>query len=231
MAAIVAVVRAVYPAHFRKKRAISIEADDFQYNYSSMKASVPIFIGVVVLFFFSHRLGLPIPVIALAGSALILIFGKIKPSQIIKDVDWVLLIFFASLFIVVRGFEKSGLMDFSLLASYLDSPEKGIAAVHGVSLVLSQIVSNVPLVVALLPILTKADSPLLWLGLASASTLAGNATIIGAMANLIVIESARKEGVSISFGEFLKAGIPVTIITLIISMTVLLAESFFLHLK
>ncbi len=231
MAAIVAVVRAVYPAHFRKKRAISIEADDFQYNYSSMKASVPIFIGVVVLFFFSHRLGLPIPVIALAGSALILIFGKIKPSQIIKDVDWVLLIFFASLFIVVRGFEKSGLMDFSLLASYLDSPENGIAAVHGVSLVLSQIVSNVPLVVALLPILTKADSPLLWLGLASASTLAGNATIIGAMANLIVIESARKEGVSISFGEFLKAGIPVTIITLIISMTVLLAESFFLHLK
>ena len=86
---------------------------------------------------------------------------------------------------------------------------------------MSQIVSNVPFTVLMLPVMKASGSELLWLSLASASTLAGNATIIGAMANLIVIESAEKQGIKIGFTEFLKSGIMVTIITLILSTAIL----------
>jgi Na+/H+ antiporter NhaD/arsenite permease-like protein len=230
MIVIVAVVRLVYAGHFAQYQQVSLTENDFTYNISSMKTSVPVFLMVLALFFFSRSLGLSLPVIALAGASLTLIFGRIKPSLVIKEVDWVLRVFFASLFIVVHAFEHSGWMDVSLLAAYLEPVEQGIAAIHALSLALSQIISNVPLVVALLPVMEQKGSTLLWLSLASGSTLAGNATIIGAMANLIVIESARKHGVSIGFIEFLKAGIPVTVITLILSMIILWIEHALLNL-
>ena len=76
----------------------------------------------------------------------------------------------------------------------------------------------------MLPMMKTAGSEILWLGLASASTLAGNATIIGAMANLIVIESAQNKGVKISFMDFFKPGIIVSLSTLLISFLVLIAQ-------
>ncbi|HOO71417.1 MAG TPA: SLC13 family permease [Spirochaetota bacterium] len=230
MIVVAVIVRLAYAKHFKQEKHIDIGENDFRYNFASMKSSVPIFILVMVLFFFSRKLGLSLPVIALAGAALVLIFGKIRPSKIIREVDWVLLIFFASLFIVVSAFEKTGFMKISLLASFLDPAKQGIAAVHGFSLVLSQVISNVPLVVAVLPVFEQKGSTLLWLSLASGSTLAGNATIIGAMANLIVIESARGEGIVISFREFLKTGIPVTIATMLLSIAILWIEFRFFNL-
>jgi len=86
---------------------------------------------------------------------------------------------------------------------------------------MSQIVSNVPYTVMMLPVLKSMSSEILWLSLASASTLAGNATIIGAMANLIVIESAEKQNVKIRFWEFFKIGIIVTLLSFLISIGVL----------
>ncbi len=76
----------------------------------------------------------------------------------------------------------------------------------------------------LIPLLKNLDSSMLWLSLASASTLAGNATIIGAMANLIVIESAAKAGVKIGFMEFLKPGAIVTLLSLALSMGILYCQ-------
>ena len=230
MIVIVITVRLVYAKQFKHGMNINIGENDFGYNFASMKSSVPIFILVMVFFFFSRKLGLSLPVIALTGAVLVLIFGKIRPSKIIREVDWVLLIFFASLFIVVSAFERTGFMKISLLASFLDPAKQGIAAVHGFSLVLSQVISNVPLVVAVLPVFEQKGSTLLWLSLASGSTLAGNATIIGAMANLIVIESARGEGIVISFREFLKTGIPVTVVTMLLSIAILWIQFRFLNL-
>jgi Na+/H+ antiporter NhaD/arsenite permease-like protein len=199
-----------------------VKEHNFEYGYQSMKYSVPIFLGVVVLFFFGKLLGLSIPVISLVGASLILIFGKVKPSKVIRNVDWVLLLFFASLFIVVEGAVKTGLMDFFIHSQPLTESGGGIVTLHGLSLVLSQIVSNVPYTVMMLPVLKAISGDLLWLTLASASTLAGNATIIGAMANLIVIESAAKQKVSIRFLEFFKIGIVVTLLSFAISIGVLL---------
>ncbi|MBK7213694.1 MAG: hypothetical protein IPH88_10470 [Bacteroidales bacterium] len=97
----------------------------------------------------------------------------------------------------------------------------GLAGLHLISLVLSQVVSNVPFTVLMLPVMKSVGSETLWLALASASTLAGNATIIGAMSNLIVIESAEKHGIRIKFMEFFKTGIIVTMLTLTLSFVIL----------
>jgi Na+/H+ antiporter NhaD/arsenite permease-like protein len=221
MLVVVWVVRWFYRSYFGSETVFAVESHKFEYRYDSMKLSVPIFLGVVILFFFGKLLHLPIPVIALVGASLILIFGKVKPSQVIKNVDWVLLLFFASLFIVVEGAVKTGLMDFFMQSEGLTGNLGGIVKLHGLSLFMSQIVSNVPFTVMMLPVLKAMSNEILWLTLASASTLAGNATIIGAMANLIVIESADKQHVKIRFWEFFKVGIVVTLISFLISVGVL----------
>jgi len=221
---IIIVMRLLYRGVFKDQTPLKMHENGFEYNFKSMKISVPIFLGVVLLFFFSKMLQISIPMIALLGGSLILIFGKIKPSKVIKEIDWVLLLFFASLFIVVHGVEKAGLMEYIISSKPLTSDFAGISALHGISLVASQLVSNVPFTVAILPLMKTIPSDSMWIALASASTLAGNATIIGAMANLIVIESAKHQKVHIGFFEFFKAGIITTILTFILSIAVILLE-------
>lgn len=226
---VILVIRKMYPAEFksttftvtRPEGGAAADESLFPYNYQSMNISVPIFAFVVLMFFFGKELGLGIPVIALLGASLILIFGRIKPSKIIRQVDWVLLLFFASLFIVVHGVEKVGLMGTLIRGVSLKPDASGLAGIHLISLVLSQIVSNVPFTVVMLPLMKTANHDSLWLALASASTLAGNATIIGAMANLIVIESAEKHGIKIGFRAFFKSGIIVTLLTMALSFGIL----------
>jgi Na+/H+ antiporter NhaD/arsenite permease-like protein len=233
MVIIVYAVKWFYPSVIttqfpEKVQVLTPEAKDDEivkeFNFRSMRTSVPIFLLVIVLFFLSRLLNLSIPLIALIGASLILILGRIKPSKVIRQVDWVLLLFFASLFIVVHGIEKAGLMDELLSHVSLTENGTGLAAIHAVSLLLSQIVSNVPFTVVMLPLMKTANSEMLWLALASASTLAGNATIIGAMANLIVIETAESKGVKIKFMEFFRIGIVVTILSMILSFGIIYFE-------
>ncbi|NWG27089.1 MAG: anion transporter, partial [Ignavibacteriaceae bacterium] len=108
---IVVVTKLFFRREFNSNIHLVFQEDEFNYNFQSMKFSVPIFLVIVILFFFHHTLDLSIPLIALAGASLILIFGKIKPSKVIKEVDWVLLLFFAGLFIVVHGIEKVGVLN------------------------------------------------------------------------------------------------------------------------
>jgi len=220
MVLVIYAVRFFYWEEFRQKETLSF-SEKGTYDLKKLSRSIAVFSLVVLGFFFGKIWNLSIPLIALTGAALILLMGKARPSEVIHKIDWVLLLFFASLFIVVGAVEKTGLFT-PLLQKDLLSPDlKGLGIIHGLSLFLSQIVSNVPFAVLMLPILKVAGSSLLWLGLASASTLAGNATIIGAMANLIVIESADKEGLHIGFMSFFKIGIVVTMLTLPLSVGVL----------
>lgn len=221
MTLVVLVVRWFYRSQFDHRTIIAHNPHTFRYSYSSMKFSVPIFAGVVIMFFFGKLLNLSIPVISLVGASLILIFGRVRPSQVIRNVDWVLLLFFATLFIVVEGAVKAGLMDIFIRSHGLADNLDSIARLHGLSLFMSQIVSNVPYTVMMLPVIKPVPGEILWLSLASASTLAGNATIIGAMANLIVIESADKQHIKIGFREFFRIGIAVTLLSFVISMAVL----------
>ena len=216
----IVVVRLVYKKEFKDKSLLSY-TPTHNYNFKNMYSSIIVFALVVLAFFFGKLLGLSIAVIALAGASLIILFGKHKPEKLIKDVDWVLLLFFASLFIVVGAVQKVGLLD-GILNIGLEENLSGLISIHSISLVLSQILSNVPYTVLMLPLMNVIDSETLWLALASASTLAGNATIIGAMANIIVIESADNFGVKIGFWEFFKSGIIITILTFLVSVSLLL---------
>ncbi|MEK6852309.1 MAG: SLC13 family permease, partial [Nanoarchaeota archaeon] len=195
-------------------KKLNINVNNFTYDYSSMKWSVPIFILTIVAFFSANKLGLSLPVIALSGAALILIFGKVRPSKVIREVDWVLLLLFAGLFIVVHGIEKASALTAISSQIPLTPDLQGIVLIHGVGFVFSQIFSNVPLTILLAPIVATFESNLLWLSMASGLTLAGNATLLGAIANLIVAETAEKQGVHINFWEFIKVGLIVTILTL-----------------
>lgn len=215
------VIKLLYPDNFKKNNSINPDPGAYTYNYLSMKYSLPIFALVIILFFANGKIGFSIPVISLIGASLILILGRIKPSEVIKNIDWVLILFFASLFIVVKGIEKTGVIQNVLDGWTISHDLHGIGLIHMISLVLSQIVSNVPLTILMIPILKGSGSDIIWLSLASASTIAGNATIIGAMANIIVVESAEKMGIEITFFEFLRAGFIVTILTLLLSVFIL----------
>ncbi len=216
MIIIVFIVKLFYRKHFNDKSILEFETD-YKYDFKKMRISVLIFLLVIIGFFFGKILSLSIPIIALIGASLILLFGKAKPSSVIKDVDWVLLLFFASLFILVSSIQSLGLLD-SFINIELNENLSSIIGLHSLSLVMSQILSNVPYTVLMTPLMDVVNNENLWLALASSATLAGNATIIGAMANLIVIESAEKENVKISFWEFFKIGIITTLITLILSI-------------
>lgn len=221
MILIVIIIKLFFSKEFRNGSYLQFQGNDFSYNFKSMKISVPIFLLIITGFFLSHSFELSIPMIALVGASLILILGKIKPSKVIKEVDWVLLLFFAGLFIVVQGIEKVGVLNQFIENTPVSNNLEGLVSLHALSLVLSQIVSNVPYTILMLPILKSASSDLLWLSLASAATLAGNATIIGAVANIIVIEVAKKYEIEIGFWQFFKVGIIITLITLLISILIL----------
>ena len=188
------------------------------------RPSVFVLALVVLGFLLTRWTGVDVPLVALAGAGLVLAVGGHSPRELFARVDWVLLLFFASLFVVIGGLVQAGWLDPVIDAVPVSRDLAGIAFLHGVSLVLSQLVSNVPYTVLMLPVLEPQASDLLWLSLASAATLAGNLTLIGAVANLIVAEQAKRDGVVITFGQFFRLGLPVTVLSLLISLLVLWGE-------
>jgi Na+/H+ antiporter NhaD/arsenite permease-like protein len=158
--------------------------------------------------------GLEPALVSAAAAAVLLVSRTVNPQKFYRGVDWDLLMLFIGLFVVVAGIERAGIDDviFSWLAPV------GIATIGGltvVAAVLSNVISNVPAVMLftrLVPSLPDPHSS--WLTLAMASTLAGNLTLLGSLANLIVLESARRRGVKLAFGDFLKVGPPVSVLTL-----------------
>jgi Na+/H+ antiporter NhaD/arsenite permease-like protein len=158
--------------------------------------------------------GLAIPLAALAAAALLLITRRLKPGRVFREVDFSLLVFFAGLFVVTAAIETTGLSS-RLFAGVEPLASRGAAALAVVAAGLSNLVSNVPAVLLFRPFMGAfADPRQAWLTLAMATTLAGNLTLLGSVANLIVAETARAHGVELSFREYLKAGVPITLLTL-----------------
>jgi Na+/H+ antiporter NhaD/arsenite permease-like protein len=177
--------------------------------------SLAVTIGVVVLFF----AGAPMEVTAL-GAAAVLLLSRVNPKRIFGQVDWGLLVMFAGLFVVVHAFKTHVVAVWGL--DRLDGlREGGVLRLSVVAAVLSNLVSNVPAVLLFQPIVVAmepAAQESAWLTLAMSSTLAGNLTVLGSVANLIVVESAMREGVTVSFVDYLKAGVPVTVLTLAVGI-------------
>ncbi len=167
--------------------------------------------GMVAAFF----AGAPPALAAVTAGALLLWTRRVKPEKVFASVDWPLLLMFAGLFVVVRGAEDA-LLTPGAMAEVGKLRLDHVPMLSFVTAVLSNLVSNVPAVLMLKPFVSSlADPAQAWLTVAMSSTLAGNLTVVGSVANLIVVQGARAEGVEISFWDYLRAGAPLTILTLL----------------
>jgi len=169
--------------------------------------------------------GLNLAWTALAGAALVMVLARRDTHEVLKLVDWHLLVFFAALFVVVDGLSDTGLPD--SIYGHLQ-PVFGSHVVAQTwnltwfSVVGSNIFSNVPFVLVAGKWITRFVEPtLMWKVLALATTFAGNLTIIGSVANMIVVESAR-EHLEVGFWDYARFGIPITILTTAAGVLVLL---------
>jgi Na+/H+ antiporter NhaD/arsenite permease-like protein len=170
--------------------------------------------AVAIICFF---LGFAPAKVAIVVGALLLLH-PIKPQRVYREIDWSLLLLFVGLFIVLAGAEKA-----LLTPQVSDAVQRaGLGSVPilaAIAAVLSNLVSNVPAVLVLAPFVRDLAQPEpAWLTLAMASTLAGNFTILGSVANLIVVERARNLGVSIGFWDYFRIGAPLTLATLAVGI-------------
>ncbi len=169
-------------------------------------------VTLVVAGFFA---GAPPAIAAAVGAALLLITRTTEPRKVYDQVDWGLLVFFIGLFLIVGGAERAGLTA-QLLALAGHWNLQHAVVFTAVTALLSNLVSNVPAVMLLKSLVSGFARPhTAWLLLALASTLAGNLTITGSIANIIVVESARPQ-VRIGFREYFRVGLPVTVATLVL---------------
>lgn len=204
----------MFPFEFKKGRFGVTEAKTEEQISKPLLTKTLVITGGLLIAFLA---GAPIAMAAFLAASLLLITRRHQPQTVFAEFDWSLLVFFSALFIVSGALETSGVT--RELVS-LESISKG-ANIWNLSLVtagLSNLVSNVPAVLLLKPVVAAMQEARIgWLTLASASTLAGNLTLLGSVANLIVAETAARYRVDLSFWEYLKPGVIITILTLTIN--------------
>ncbi len=166
---------------------------------------------MILLFLF----GQPPAKAAIVVGGLLLLSRRLKSQRIYAEIDWSLLLMFAGLFIIVAGAQHALLtpqLTQAVGRIHLDR----LSVLSAMAAVLSNLVSNVPAVLMLKPFVeAMPNSDLAWLTLAMASTLAGNFTVLGSIANLIVVQNAATRGVEIGFWEYFAAGAPLTVLTIL----------------
>jgi Na+/H+ antiporter NhaD/arsenite permease-like protein len=184
-----------------------------------------IVLGATLVGFLVHGIiGFDPATIALTGAIVLMIVAREDPHEVLREVEWPTLFFFIGLFMLVAGVIEIGL---------IDAVADAIVAVTGgalgataflvlwASTILSGVIDNIPYTATMIPVVEQLsegqESDVLWWALAIGADLGGNATIIGASANVILASMAEREGHPISFGAFLRYGIPVTIGTVLIS--------------
>ncbi|MBI1945058.1 MAG: arsenic transporter [Deltaproteobacteria bacterium] len=172
----------------------------------------------------ANLLGATLALSALAAAAWVLLLARRRAESLLAQVDWSVLLFFASLFVVVAALQRTGLPSAWLeaLTPAADSAGRGpgFGTLIAVLLLGSQAVSNVPLILLLEPwIRSFADAPLAWTLTALVSTLAGNLTLLGSVANIIVIERAKER---LGFFEYLRVGVVVTTASTAVAVGLLL---------
>jgi Na+/H+ antiporter NhaD/arsenite permease-like protein len=182
-----------------------------RYNRPMIIKSLVIAAAMVALFF----AGQPVAKVAILGGAVLLFTRRVKAAKVYQEIDWPLLVMFVGLFIVVAGIERTVLTP-DMITTVGRLHLETALILSAVTAALSNIVSNVPAVLALKPFIVNLHDPQrAWLVVAMASTLAGNFTLIGSVANLIVAQRARTHGVIIGFWDYFKVGAPLTMLTIL----------------
>ncbi len=211
----VLLIAAIYRDEFLGRAGLAQPpARPARYHGPLVVKSVLVAIAMMALFF----AGLPVAGVAIVGGALLLFTRRVKADKVYFEIDWPLLLMFVGLFVVVAGLEHVVLTPEAATAIgrlHLQSAPVLAALTAG----LSNVVSNVPAVLVLKPFVAGLPDPQrAWLLVAMASTLAGNLTLVGSVANLIVTQRARRYGVTIGFWPHFRVGAPLTFLTILVGL-------------
>jgi len=153
-------------------------------------------------------MAVPLPLIALAAALPVLLLSP-RRFTIIRTIDWPTLVFFAAMFVLMESVWQTGFFQQFVSAGGLTT----VPALLATSVFLSQFISNVPFVALFLPMVLQAGgTPAQLMALAAGSTLAGNLTILGAASNVIIVQNAEKQGETLTFYEFARVGVPLTLL-------------------
>jgi Na+/H+ antiporter NhaD/arsenite permease-like protein len=188
-----------------------------------MRLGLAVLSVTILGFLLARTLGLEGATIALAGAVVLMILAKQNVHEVLKDVEWSTLLFFIGLFIVVGAVVKSGLIsDLAKQALALTGGRSDVAAllVLWMSAVLSAVVDNIPYTITMIPLVQEMGQtvnvePLIW-ALVLGADMGGNATIVGASANVVVSSLSEARGHPITFLSYLKYGVPATVLTMIV---------------
>jgi len=207
---------------YRGRLPSTLPAVDLEERFAVHRALMIKTVAAVSVMLVAFLAGVPIALVAIGAAAYCLLTRRVNPDKVYREIDWGLLVLFTGLFVVIGGVEASGLAGELLgwtSAIGLHRP----AVLIAITAALSNLVSNVPAVLLFKTVIPTFGEPArAWLLLAMASTLAGNLTILGSVANLIVVEQARGAGVPIGFVEYSRIGVPVTLLTLAVGWLVLI---------
>jgi Na+/H+ antiporter NhaD/arsenite permease-like protein len=159
-----------------------------------------------------EKLPVPLPLIALCSAAPVLLLGPDR-LNLLKSIDWFTLIFFAAMFVLMESVWQTGFFQ-----SFVDeSMVTSIPMILGTSVIISQFISNVPFVALFQPLIIQAGGTTVDLmALAAGSTIAGNLMVLGAASNVIIIQNAEKQGETLTFLEFARIGIPLTLVQIVV---------------
>jgi Na+/H+ antiporter NhaD/arsenite permease-like protein len=211
----VAMIALIYRGEFLTREPCEARIPkQVRYNLPVVIKSLLVTVGMVILFF----AGQPVAKVAILGGSFMLFSRRIKAHKVYLEIDWPLLVMFAGLFVVVAGFERVALTP-GVIAAVARQHLGNTSVLSVVTAALSNLVSNVPAVLMLKPFVANlADPQRAWLVVAMASTLAGNFTLVGSVANLIVAQRAQRAGIKISFLDYFKVGAPLTVLTILLGI-------------
>lgn len=205
-------------------------------NRSLLKKSLFVLLIVIAGFIGHSIFHIEPSLIAMMGAGLLVLISKLKPSEFAVDVEWGTLVFFAGLFVMVGALVNVGVL--KAFADLISAAVDGNAPLAAGSLVVlsavvSGIVDNIPYVASMIPVVQQLIDSMpsitndgLWWALALGADFGGNMTIIGASANVVAIGLAHANGIKITFWQFAKYGIPVTVISTLLALPYVLIRYF-----
>ncbi|WP_417027279.1 SLC13 family permease [Baileyella intestinalis] len=213
-----------------KTSVMNLDPDKSITNRKLMKQSIAVMVLVVIGFVIHDKLGFDSCMIALGAAAIMLIIGHQEVDQIISEVEWTTIVFFMSLFVVVGGLERTGVIH--SISSWLISATEGhyiltMLVLLWASALLSSVLDNIPFVATLIPlVLTMQQQGMnveaFWWAISLGACLGGNGTMIGASANVVLSDIANKHGYPITFKSYLRVGFPFMLMSVGIATVFLL---------
>ena len=193
-------------------------------NPRLLRLSLIVLGGTLIGFLLHGPLHLEPATVALTGAVVLMVVAQQSPDEVLREVEWPTLFFFIGLFMLVAGVIEIGLIQAvadAIVALTGNALGPTSVLLLWMSAALSGLVDNIPYTATMIPVVEQLagghESDALWWALAIGADLGGNATIIGASANVILAGMAEREGHPISFGKFLRYGLPVTIATMLVA--------------